>query len=128
MTHVHIPLPTPRSKLPTHHPEDRNTLGASRLAAAAAANGAALAPLSCSAELAQANGANGAAGGAIVDPKAQDLQFLFLAMTEEVGGVHSFAWLAGWVLAGGVSAGWGTPCRRALAAAAARAAPRHACN
>lgn len=30
----------------------------------------------------QVEAANGAAGG--VDPKAQDLQFLFLAMTEEV--------------------------------------------
>lgn len=35
---------------------------------------------------------NGAAGA--VDPKAQDLQFLFLAMTEEVGA----GWSAGYVL------------------------------
>ncbi|KAL4853513.1 putative GTP diphosphokinase RSH1 [Chlorella vulgaris] len=54
------------SKLPTHHPEDRNTT-------AARSGGTAADIVSAS---------NGAAGA--VDPKAQDLQFLFLAMTEEV--------------------------------------------
>ncbi|KAI7836974.1 hypothetical protein COHA_009157 [Chlorella ohadii] len=60
------------SKLPTHHPEDRNS--------STVFNGARGVATSEAASLVEA--ANGAAGG--VDPKAQDLQFLFLAMTEEV--------------------------------------------
>ena len=62
----------PRSKLPTHHPEDRNSLSARNGAESGGA--AAMAAASCAAE-----------GGEVIDPKAQDLQFLFLAMTEEVG-------------------------------------------
>ncbi|PSC74447.1 Guanosine-3, 5 -bis(diphosphate) 3 -pyrophosphohydrolase [Micractinium conductrix] len=59
------------SKLPTHHPEDRNSLSARNGAESGGA--AAMAAASCAAE-----------GGEVIDPKAQDLQFLFLAMTEEV--------------------------------------------
>jgi hypothetical protein len=77
-----LPPPELCSKLPTHHPEDRNTTAAAVSAAAAAMQ----------ATVAAAAGGNGSGGAggiagtapAIIDPKAQDLQFLFLAMTEEV--------------------------------------------
>ena len=71
------------SKLPTHHPEDRNTTAAAVSAAAAAMQAVVVAG---SGNAAAAGGTAGtAAAPAIIDPKAQDLQFLFLAMTEEVG-------------------------------------------
>lgn len=79
-----LPIPATRSKLPTHHPEDRNTFDAR--AGAAAAVAAAGAAASAAADAGGGGGGGGAAAAAAepIDPKAQDLQFLFLAMTEEV--------------------------------------------
>lgn len=86
----------PRSKLPTHHPEDRNSVYPR--SSTAAGSSAPASPASTDAGGSSNGCAPGGAGGAAaemvaatsgavgsVDPKAQDLQFLFLAMTEEVG-------------------------------------------
>ncbi|PRW20358.1 GTP diphosphokinase chloroplastic isoform X1 isoform A [Chlorella sorokiniana] len=64
------------SKLPTHHPEDRNS------STVFSAQGGRPGGVATSEAASLVEAANGAAGSA--DPKAQDLQFLFLAMTEEV--------------------------------------------
>ncbi|KAL4419009.1 hypothetical protein ABPG77_003655 [Micractinium sp. CCAP 211/92] len=83
------------SKLPTHHPEDRNSVYPR--SSTAAGSSAPASPASTDAGGSSNGCAPGGAGGAAaemvaatsgavgsVDPKAQDLQFLFLAMTEEV--------------------------------------------
>lgn len=81
----------PRSKLPTHHPEDRNSVSlrgsgvngsGSPASPAGGVNGCA--PGGAGGAAAEMVAATSGTVGS-VDPKAQDLQFLFLAMTEEVG-------------------------------------------
>lgn len=106
------------SKLPTHHPEDRNSVyPPSSAASGGAAPGTLVGGCATGGGAAEMVAATSGAVGS-VDPKAQDLQFLFLAMTEEVGAGTWRAGPAGRQRAAGWRRRWrcracSVPCRAA---------------